>query len=68
MGNWVSEGMGVDSPLGPAETQSLTLKCEWLPGHFAIIRHLDGTNSLSGEDHQLQILTYAPVKNDYPSH
>ncbi len=25
VGNWVSEGAGVDSPLGPAETQSLTI-------------------------------------------
>ena len=60
MGNWTSEGAGIDSPFGPAENQSLTINCEWFPGHFAVVRHLDGTKSLSGEDHELQVLTYDP--------
>jgi hypothetical protein len=68
VGNWTSEGRGIDSPLGPAETQSLTVKCRWRAGGFAVARSLDGTDSLWGEDHELQVLTYDPVAKDYPSH
>ena len=57
LGDWNSEGASIDSPFGPAETQSLTVNCEWFAGHFAVVRRLDGTKSLSGEDHELQVLT-----------
>jgi hypothetical protein len=68
VGNWTSEGAWIDSPFSPAETQSLTIKCTWLPGGFAIERHLDGMKILSGEDHELQVLTYDPMAKEYLSH
>jgi len=68
VGNWTSEGAWIDSPFGRAETQTLAITCTWLPGGFAVVRHLDGTKSLSGEEHELQVLTYDPVAKDYPSH
>src|SRR5271154_2915231 len=58
VGDWTSEGEAVASPLGPAATQSITIKGKWFPGGFAVVRHLDGKKSLSGEYHGLQILTY----------
>lgn len=68
VGNWTSEGAWIDSPFSPAETQLLTVRCTWLPGGFAIERHLDGMKSLSGEDHELQVLTYDPMAKEYLSH
>jgi hypothetical protein len=68
VGNWTSEGQGLDSPFGPAEKQSITIKSAWFPGEFAVVRYLDGTKSLSGEYHGLQVLTYDPKAKDYPWH
>jgi hypothetical protein len=62
------KGASIDSPFGPAETQSLTINCEWFPGHFAVVRRLDGTKSLSGEDHELQVLTYDRMAQGYFSY
>jgi hypothetical protein len=68
VGYWTSEGEGVASPFGPAGTQSIKIKSEWFPGEFAVVRHLDGSKSGSGEYHGLQILTYDPATKDYPWH
>ncbi|HXO34711.1 MAG TPA: hypothetical protein VN901_20410 [Candidatus Acidoferrales bacterium] len=34
-------------------------------GHFAVVRRLDGTKSLSGEDHELQVLTHDRMAQGY---
>jgi len=68
VGDWTSEGEAVAGPLGSAPTQSITIKGEWFPGGFAVVRHLDGKKSLSGEYHGLQILTYDKAAKDYAWH
>jgi Protein of unknown function (DUF1579) len=68
VGDWTSEGQGIDSPFGPAGTQSIKITSRWFPGEFAVVRHLDGTKSASGEYHGLQILTYDKAAKDYPWH
>jgi hypothetical protein len=68
VGNWTSEGAWINSPFSAAETQTLVIKCTWSAGGLAVERHLDGTKSLSGEEHELQVLTYDPVKKGYFSH
>jgi hypothetical protein len=68
VGDWTSEGQGVASPFGPAGTQSFKIKSEWFPGGFAVVRHLDGSKSASGEYHGLQILTFDRTSKDYPWH
>jgi hypothetical protein len=68
VGNWTSEGAWIHSPFSVAETQTLVIKCTWSSGGFAVERHLDGRKGRNGEEHELQVLTYDPVKKEYFSH
>jgi hypothetical protein len=68
IGHRKSTGEQIDSPLGSAQTQAISITSDWFPGGFAVVRHLDGTKSSSGEYHGLQILTHDHVSKDYPWH
>lgn len=58
VGNWTSEGEISESPFGPAEKWSCTIATEWYPGNFAVVRHVNGRGSVSGEYRGLDIIAY----------
>lgn len=43
---------------GSPEKFSGKIVSEWMPGHFAIVRHVDGKWSVGGEVHSLEVITY----------
>jgi len=59
VGTWTSEGEDLESPFGPAQKWSFRIKAEWFPGRFAVVRHIEGKGSLSGQIFILNVFAYA---------
>src|SRR3972149_3426840 len=58
VGNWTTEGEATENPFGPAEKWSAKIASEWFSGNFAVVRHLDGKGSVSGESRGLDVIAY----------
>jgi hypothetical protein len=58
VGNWTTEGEITENPFGPSEKWSAKITAEWFSGHFAVVRHVDGTGSVTGENHGLDVIAY----------
>jgi len=58
VGNWTTQGEVVESPLGPAEKWSGTIRSEWFAGGFAVVRHVDEKGSITADFHALDVITY----------
>jgi hypothetical protein len=63
VGSWTTAGELIENPFGPAEKWSGKFTWEWLPGNFAVVRHIEGIGSVSGENRALDIIAYdTPAK------
>jgi len=58
VGNWTTEGEAAESPFGPAEKLSGKITCEWFSGQFAVVCHVEGKGSVSGEIRRLQVISF----------
>ena len=58
IGNWTTEGQSMDSPFGPGEKSSGKIVTEWFDGHFAVVGHVQGRGSVSGESRSLTVLAH----------
>ncbi len=65
VGNWTTEGEMTENPFYPAEKWSGTIKSEWFPGNFAVVRHTDIKYSVSGEIHGLDVIAYDRTAKTY---
>jgi Protein of unknown function (DUF1579) len=58
VGSWTAEGEITENPFGPAEKRSAKITTEWFSGNFAVVRHVEGTGSVSGASSSLDIIAY----------
>jgi hypothetical protein len=58
VGEWTTEGEATETPFGPAEKWSGKITSEWLPGNFAVLRHVDENFSVTGKILGLDVITY----------
>ena len=58
VGNWTTVGETTENPFGPAEKWSGKITCEWFSGQFAVVRHVEGEGTVSGEKQSLEVITY----------
>lgn len=65
VGTWTSEGESTENPFGPSEKWSAKFTAEWFSGNFAVVRHVDGKGSVSGESHALDVITYDSAAKTY---
>jgi hypothetical protein len=65
IGNWTTEGGVVESPLGPAEKWSGTIRSEWFSDGFAVVRHVDEKSSIIADYHALDVITYDTAAKTY---
>ena len=65
LGAWTTQGEARESPFGPADKWSGTIKSEWWAGHFAVVRHLEEQSSVRGESRSLDVLTYDATAKGY---
>jgi len=65
VGNWTTEGEATENPFGPAEKWSAKITSEWFSGNFAVVRHLDGKGSVSGESRGLDVIAYDGAAKTY---
>jgi len=65
VGTWTTQGEAGESPFGPAEKWSGTIKSEWWAGSFAVVRHLEEKSSVGGEIRSLDVLTYDTTAKGY---
>jgi len=65
VGNWTTEGEAGENPFGPPEKWSGTITSEWFPGNFAVVRHMKGKGSVSGEGLGLNVIAYDAAAKVY---
>lgn len=58
VGTWTTEGKVEASPLGPASTWTGTLKGEWAPGGFAVIRYDDQKDGSGAAQRAILVLHF----------
>ena len=58
LGSWITEGKVEASPFGPACTYKGTLKGEWYPGGFAVVRHDEQKFEPGGTQRSMLVFYY----------
>ncbi len=58
VGTWSTVGECTKSPFGPTETWTATVKADWFPGKFAVVRNVDGKGSVAGPSTSLDVLAW----------
>ena len=65
VGNWITAGESTENSFGPPEKFSGKILSEWFAGGFAVVRHVDGKSSQSGEVHSLEVISYDTAARAY---
>jgi hypothetical protein len=65
VGHWTTAGEVAESPLGPAEKWSGTIRSEWFSDGFAVVRHVDEKSSIIADYHALDVITYDTAAKTY---
>lgn len=67
VGKWVTEGLIMESPAGPAAKLKATDTYEWLPGGYFLIHHVDGMMG-DKEVKTIEIIGYDATSQMYFTH
>ena len=65
VGSWTTAGASTENPFGPAEKWSGKFTWEWTPGNFAVIRHIGGRGSVTGENRAIDVIAYDGTAKTY---
>jgi hypothetical protein len=65
VGHWTTAGEVAESPLGPVEKWSGTIRSEWFSDGFAVVRHVDEKSSIIADYHALDVITYDTAAKTY---
>jgi hypothetical protein len=65
VGDWDTAGESSESPFGPAQKWSGKITSEWLPGKFAVVRHLEEKYSAGVDVRSLNVMAYDSSAKTY---
>jgi len=63
-GQWRFEGEMKEGPMGPGGQVTMSDRCEWFDGGFALVCHTEGQTPM-GPAKGMGIMTYSPAKRAY---